>query len=470
MTSPAKRSLCDVADRIRSGELSSREVTSACIERIERHAGALNCFIRFDADEALHQADAADRALAAGEATGPLHGVPLAHKDMFYRAGVVCTCGSKIRRDFVPDRTATVLARLDAAGALDVGGLNLSEFAHGPTGHNAHFGACRNPWNPAHISGGSSSGSGSSVAARLVFGALGSDTGGSVRLPAAANGLVGIKPTQTRVSRHAMMGLSFSLDNAGPLTRTVRDAARMLGVVAGHDPEDATSSPRPVPDYEAATLAPDVRGLRVGVPRNYYYDTVVPEVKALLDGSLRELEGLGAEIVEVTVPHHEHIAHLQHVVQTSEAATLHADWLSERADDYGPQVRVRILPGLATPATWYLRALQLRARIVSDFVEQVFGMCDVLHLPVFPIPVPTIEETDVGASREFTRIIAGIVRCTLPVSFLTCPSIVVPCGFTGNGLPCSFQLAGRPFDEATLFRAAAAYEAATAFPERAPDL
>ena len=267
-----------------------------------------------------------------------------------------------------------------------------------------------------------------------------------------------------------MMGLSFSLDNAGPLTRTVRDAARMLEVVAGHDPEDATSSPRPVPDYEAATLAPDIRGLRVGVPRNYYYDTVVPEVKALLDGSLRELEGLGAEIVEVTVPHHEHIAHLQHVVQTSEAATLHADWLSERADDYGPQVRARILPGLATPATWYLRALQLRARIVSDFVEQVFGMCDVLHLPVFPIPVPTIEETDVGASREFTRIIAGIVRCTLPVSFLTCPSIVVPCGFTGNGLPCSFQLAGRPFDEATLFRAAAAYEAATAFPERAPDL
>ena len=262
---------------------------------------------------------------------------------MFYRAGVVCTCGSKIRRDFVPDRTATVLARLDAAGALDVGGLNLSEFAHGPTGHNAHFGACRNPWNPAHISGGSSSGS--------------------------------------------------------------------------------------------------------GCPCNYYYDTVVPEVKALLDGSLRELEGLGAEIVEVTVPHHEHIAHLQHIVQTSEAATLHADWLSERADDYGPQVRARILPGLATPATWYLRALQLRARIVSDFVEQVFGMCDVLHLPVFPIPVPTIEETDVGASREFTRIIAGIVRCTLPISFLTCPSIVMPCGFTGNGLPCSFQLAGRPFDE-----------------------
>ena len=472
MTSPAELSLCEAAERIRSRALSSREVTAACVERIDRHAGALNCFIRFDADQALAQADAADRALAAGDPVGSLHGVPLAHKDMFYRAGVVCTCGSKIRRDFVPDRTATVLRRLDAAGALDVGALNLSEFAHGPTGHNAHFGACRNAWNPEHISGGSSSGSGTSVAARLVFGALGSDTGGSIRLPAAANGLVGVKPTQTRVSRHAMMGLSFSLDNAGPLTRTVRDAARLLGVIAGHDPEDPTSSPLPVPDYEAATLDPEGRlcGLRIGVPRNYYYDTVVPEVKALLDGSLRELAGLGAEIVEVTVPHHEHVAHLQHVVQTSEAATLHADWLADRGADYGPQVRARIQPGLATPAPWYLRALQLRPRIVADFVEQVFGACDVLHLPVFPAPVPTIEETDVGASREFTRIIAGIVRCTLPINFLTCPSIVMPAGFTGNGLPGAFQLAGRPFDEATLFRAAAAYEAATGFPARAPDL
>ena len=470
MTSLAELSLCEAADRIRAGDVSSREVTAACIERIERHAETLNCFIRFDPDDALVQADAADRALAAGAPAGPLHGVPLAHKDMFYREGVVCTCGSKIRRDFVPDRTATVLRRLDAAGALDVGALNLSEFAHGPTGHNAHFGPCRNPWNPDHIPGGSSSGSGAAVAARLVHGALGSDTGGSVRLPAAANGLVGVKPTQTRVSRHAIMGLSFSLDNVGPLTRTVRDAARLLGVIAGHDPDDATSSTLPVPDYEARTIAPDVRGLRVGVPRNYYYDTVAPEVKGLLDGSLRELEGLGAEVVEVTVPHHEHVTHLQHVVQTTEAAALHADWIAHRPDDYGPQVRARIQPGLTLPATWYLRALQLRPRIVADFVEQVFGACDVLHLPAIAIPVPTVAETDVGASRGFTRVVASVVRCTVPMNFLTCPSIVLPAGFTANGLPCAFQLAGRPFGEATLFRAAAAYETATGFPERLPPL
>ena len=470
MSSPAELSLCDAAAKIRSRELSSREVTAACIERIERHADTLNCFIRFDAEDALAQADAADRALAAGNAAGPLHGVPLAHKDMFYREGVVCTCGSKIRRDFVPDRTATVLKRLDAAGALDIGALNLSEFAHGPTGHNAHYGPCRNPWNPEHISCGSSSGSGSAVAARLVFGALGSDTGGSVRLPAAANGVVGIKPTQTRVSRHAVMGLSFSLDNIGPLARTVRDCARLLGVIAGHDRDDGTSSTLPVPDYEGAATAPEIAGLRIGVPRNYYYDTVEDDVKALLDASLRELEGLGAELVEVTVPHHDHIAHLQHLVQTSEAATLHADWIAGRGEDYGEQVRARIEPGLAVPATWYLRALQLRPRMVAEFIEQVFGACDVLHLPAIPIPLPTITETDMGASQGFAQMVASIVRCTTPLSFLTLPSLVVRAGFTRNGLPCSFQIAGRPFDESTLFRVGAAYEDATGFPEQAPVL
>ena len=212
---------------------------------------------------------------------------------MYYRKGIVCTCGSKIRREFVPDRTATVLERLTAAGALNLGGLNMAEFAVGPTGHNVHWGDCHNPWNPAHITGGSSSGSGSAVAGRLVFGALGSDTGGSVRLPATMCGLVGIKPTQTRVSRYGIMGLSFSLDNVGPLTRTARDCARVLGVIAGHDPKDPTSSAMPVPDYEAE-LDDGVSGLRVGVPDNYYYDGADDEVRALMQASLEQLEELGS--------------------------------------------------------------------------------------------------------------------------------------------------------------------------------
>ena len=247
-------SLVDVAAAIANGETTSRAVTEACIARIERVAPKLNCFISFNPEGALDAADAADAQLAAGKPIGSLHGVPLAHKDMYYREGVVTTCGSKIRSDFRPDHTATALTRLSAQGALHLGGLNMSEFATGPTGHNTHYGAARNPWNPDYVTCGSSSGSGSATGGRLVFGALGSDTGGSIRLPATACGLVGIKPTQTRVSRYGAMGLSFSLDNVGPLTRTVRDCARMLGIIAGHDPLDPTSSRHPVADYEAATI------------------------------------------------------------------------------------------------------------------------------------------------------------------------------------------------------------------------
>ena len=416
----------------------------------------------------MEQARRADDAMAAGRAPGPLHGVPLAHKDMYYRAGVVTTCGSKVRRDFRPDCTSTALDRLHAAGALNLGGLNMAEFAFGPTGHNVHYGACRNPWHTDHISGGSSSGSGSATAARLVFGALGSDTGGSVRLPAAACGLVGMKPTQTRVSRYGIMGLSFSLDNVGPLTRTVRDNARLLGVVAGHDPNDPTSSRQPVPDYEAATVDAQIRGLKIGVPSNHYYDTTSAEVRALLQSSLTVFEDLGAELVEVAIPDHEHLSDLANVIQGSEAATLHHAWLQERPGDYGAQVRARIEAGMAFPATHYLRALQVRPEIIERFVTAVFSRCDVLHTPVLPSAVPTIAETDVQARPGFGRVLADLTHCTRPINYLGLPGLTVPAGFSANGLPVAFQLVGRPFAEAGLYRTAAAYEATTEWNRRVP--
>ena len=470
MTEPTQLTLVEAADAVRAGRVSARELTQACLQRIERLQPKLNAFISIDAADALAAADAADAARARGDTLGPLHGVPLAHKDMYYRAGKVTTCGSKIRKDFRPDHTATAIARIEGAGAVHLGGLNMSEFAFGPTGHNAHWGPARNAWNPEHVSGGSSSGSGAAVAGRLAFGALGSDTGGSIRLPAAFNGVVGIKPTQGRVSRYGAMGLSFSLDCVGPLARTVRDCARLLGIIAGRDDNDATCSTMPVADYEAATVDARIKGLRVGVPKNYYYEGISEDVQKLLQASLRQYADLGAEIVEVDLPDQNGISDLTGAVVGPEAATLHGAWIKERPQDYGPQVRARIEPGLAVPATWYLHALQIRPQITRRFVETVFGRCDVLHAPVLNMPVPTIAETDVQDSPEFPALLARMTRCTRPINYLGLPSLSVPAGFTENGLPTAFQLVGRPFDEERLFRAGAAYEAATEWTKRAPPL
>ena len=470
MSDPALMTLIEAAEAVRTRAISARELAQACIARSERLQPHLNTFINPDFEGALVQAEAIDAALARGADPGPLAGVPLAHKDMFYRAGKVTTCGSKIRREFRPDHDATVLTRLRAAGATYLGGLNMSEFAVGPTGHNVHFGACRNPWNPDHMPGGSSSGAGAASAARLVFGALGSDTGGSVRLPAAACGVVGLKPTQTRVSRRGAMGLCFSLDNIGPLARTVRDCARITRVIAGHDPEDPTSSRRPVADYEAATVHASVAGLRIGVPTCYYYEDLDDEVRTSLEASLRVFADLGAHIVEVTPPDHEYLADLMGIVMGVESATLHQRWLSERPQDYGPQVLARIQPGLACPATRYLQALQVRHRLLERCMDAVFSACDVLHLPVLPMPVPTLAETDVGDAPNFAQVIGRINRNTRTINYLGLPSLATPAGFTTNGLPASFQLVGPPFAEARLFRAAAAYEDASGWPAHIPAL
>ena len=293
--------LCEAAAAIRGRRLSSREVVQAAVERAERLQPRLNAFISLDGDRALADADRADAALARGETVGPLHGVPLAHKDMFYRAGRTVTCGSRLRLNFVPDYTATMLARLDNAGAVDLGGLNMSEFACNPFGLNVLCGRARNPWNPACIAGGSSSGPGAAVAAGLVYGSFGSDTGGSVRLPAGICGVAGLLPTNGRIGRYGMMPLSFSLDNAGPLARTVRDCARLMQVVAGADPLDPTSTGSTVPDDEAALEAP-IKGLRVGVPIRHHWDGLAADVKARLEASLEVFRAQGAEIVDVAPP------------------------------------------------------------------------------------------------------------------------------------------------------------------------
>ncbi|MCZ6730605.1 MAG: amidase [SAR324 cluster bacterium] len=460
-------SLVEAAQAIAAGKTSSEEVTRACLERIEQLQPRLNCFIAIRGDEALDDARRADQEQAKGNLRGPLHGVPLAHKDLYYRAGTVSTGGTIIRKDFVPDYTATVLERLGAAGALDLGALNMCEFATGPHGLNDHYGHCRNPWNIAHICGGSSSGSGTSVAGRLVFGSLGTDTGGSVRLPAGMCGLVGLKPTYSRVSRHGVMPLSFSLDHVGPLTRTVRDCARMMTVIAGQDSKDPTSSAEPVPDYEAG-LEEGVKGLKIGVPENYFYDKTGDEVRKAMEQSLEVYRSLGAELVTLQVPDMAQVFELGQIVSRAEAAALHRQWLAERPGDYSPQVRARNQQGLMIPATHYIEALSLRQQIMAGFVAEVLDKVDVLHTPMLSIPVPTIEETDVGASERMNSVITGLTWCTRPFNYLGVPVLTMPAGLSANGLPMSFQLAGRPYGEAKLLRIARAYEKETGWHETVP--
>ena len=462
--------LTELAAAIGARKVSSLEATENCLAGLERHGPALNCVAGIEPEAALEAARVADAELAAGRARGALHGVPLAHKDMFYRAGRVSACGSRILADFVPEVTSTALARLDGAGALDIARLNMVEFALGTTGHNEITGAVRNPWNPAHVTGGSSSGPGAAVAARLVYGALGSDTGGSIRLPAAACGLVGVKPTFGRVSRHGAMPLSFTLDTVGPLARGVADAALILQTIAGPDPNDPTTGAEPVPDY-LSDLEAGVRGLRIATPENYFYDPVDPEVAVLARASLEVFAALGAEIVPVEMPASIELGNpLTMLILAVEGAAFHGRWLEQRRADYGRQTLGRLLPGLLYPAKRYVEALSLRRKFVDELRAAVFERADVLHTPVWPFPLPTIEESDLAANPGFTEFIAATGHCSRPVNYAGLPGVSVPAGFTANGLPCAFQLVGRPFDEALLLRAARAYERETACTAPAPAL
>lgn len=460
--------LVEVAAAIRARELSSVEVTEACIAAAEASAARINAYVRLDAESALAEARAADARLGRGEEVGPLHGVPLAHKDLFFRAGKPITCASKVLNGFTADYDATVTARLASAGAVYLGGLNMAEVAVGAAGRNEHYGHCRNPWNPDYITGGSSSGSGAAVAARTCYGALGTDTGGSVRIPAAVCGVVGLKGTYGRVSRHGVMPLSYSLDNVGPMARTVADCARLFGIIAGPDPADPLTASEPVPDYEALLQGVSLQGLRIGVPTQYYYAHAAPSVRAALDASLQVLVDLGAEAVETPVPDHDALRDLCNILLKSEAAGIHAEWLRERPEAYSREVRTRLLGGLFVPAPRYLQALRVRNAMVREFCDTVFSHCDVLHAPGLAIEVPTLAATDAAAGEDALRLNEQLAWCTRPLNYLGLPGLCVPCGFSDNGLPVSMQLIGRPFDEDRLLQVGHAYQQATDWHRRRP--
>jgi len=461
--------LASVAADIRAGRLSPVEATGACLDRIARLDGRLRAFITLDAEGALASARALEADARAGRWRGPLHGVPLAFKDLCHIRGLPSSCGTKTPHYFFAEAECTAVRRLVGAGAVTLGKLNMTELAMGPFGDNAHHGDVQNPWRPEHCAGGSSSGSGAAVAAGLAMGALGTDTGGSIRLPAGCCGIAGLKPTYGRVSRAGVMPLSWSMDHVGPMAPTVGDAALLLGVIAGADPQDATSSPRAVPDYAGALSEPIV-GLRVGVPENYYFRGLHPEMEAGVRRAVAVLEGLGARVSEIRVPDPQLITDVANIISRAESAAIHSRLLRERPQDLQPAVRARLELGVRIPAHDYLQALRLRARLAREFIREVFAEVDALAAPVIREPAPALADVKAGTTEDVTARMKEFSRLTRPWNGLGLPALSVPCGLSAAGLPLAFQIVGRPFDEATVLKLGHAYEQAAGWWRQGPAL
>ena len=445
-------SIRQAGELIQRGELSPVELTRACLDRIEATDDRLHSFILLLADEALEQARTAEAEILRGAYKGPMHGIPFALKDLYDTAGIRTTSGSQVDIERVPTEDATTTARLKAAGGILLGKLAMHEFALGGPDWTTPFEPARNPWNLDHITGGSSSGSGSSVASGQSMGALGSCTGGSIRGPASLCGIVGLKPTYGRVSRFGVVTLSWSQDHAGPMTRTVEDTAFMLQAIAGHDPRDPTSSHAPVPDY-SRSLREDIRGVRIGLPRHYFFDDdpgVNREVVARVEQAVSVLEELGAHVEEVTLPSLDYVRAANSVIMVSEAFAYHEPNLKTRPQEFGEIVRGRFRIGGLMSASDYLQAQRVRTWARRDFA-QLMKTVDFLVTPTMTQPAAAFEGFDPMSTTRGKSF-------TAPFNVTGLPAISVPCGFTENGLPIGMQIAGKPFDEPGVIQAAYTYQ------------
>ena len=460
--------MAELGRMVATKQVSPVEVVRTYLERISGLDPTVRAFITVSADAALEAARAAESVLMAGHPVGPLHGVPWAPKDLYSTKGLRTTGGSKILGEWVPSEDSTVVARLTRAGAIVLGKLNMHEFAYGPEGINAHYGDTRNPWSAdAHrIAGGSSSGSGAAVAAALAPGSLGSDTGGSIRIPASLCGITGLKPTYGRVSRAGVLPLAWSMDHVGPMTRSARDCALMLSAIAGYDPADPTTSVLPVPDYGAA-LTGDVKGLRVGLLRAHFTDPAAPEVRAAVEGVAKQLEQGGALVDDVNLTQVIHVATASAAIVASEALAYHAPWMRSRAQDYQPDVRERLRLGAFVNGAHYVRAQQIRALVARE-IDEALARRDVLLAPATPLVAPVLGERETTLGDGPSDVRAALLRCTRPFNFSGHPACAAPCGFTAAGLPIGAQIVGRPFDEATVLRVVDAYQRVTDWHTRRP--
>ena len=453
-------SVAEAGRLIRRRELSPVELTQACLQRIERLDGRINAFITVTGEQAIAAARQVEAEIAGGSHRGPLHGIPVGLKDIFGVANVRMTGGSKILAENVATEDSVATTRLKAAGAVFLGKLNLHEFAFGATGVNPHYGPARNPWDAERITGGSSSGSGAAVAGGECPAALGTDTGGSIRIPASLCGIVGLKPTYGRVSKRGVLPLSWSLDHVGAMTRTVADAAIVLQAIAGYDEGDGSSVDEPVPDYNAAPNG-GLRGLRVGVPREFFFENVDPEVEKSVQSAIGVLGELGAIVTEVEVPLIAEIPGALTAMMLPEALAYHQKWMAERPDDYGDDVRYRLELGSGYLAVHYVQAQRLRGIAVEAWRQDVFSKVDLIATPTTPVTARPISEGDL-------QVTFSLIRFTNLFNFLGLPAISLPCGFSTEGLPIGLQLAGRWWDEGTMLRAAHAYEQATEWHKRRP--
>jgi aspartyl-tRNA(Asn)/glutamyl-tRNA(Gln) amidotransferase subunit A len=447
-------------------ELSPVEAAETVLDRVEKFDRQLNSFITPLRDQAMAQARAAEREILDGHYRGPLHGIPIAAKDLYYTKGIRTTAGSKILADFIPTYDATVIARLQDAGAILIGKLNMHEFARGATNSSSLIGGCYNPWDTLRVTGGSSGGSGAALAAGLCYGALGSDTGGSIRIPAAFCGVVGLKPTYGRVSRHGVFPLSWSLDHVGPMARTVADAALMLQVIAGHDRHDLTTRTAIVPDY-MASLTGDIEGARLGIPQEFYFEQLDAEVADSVRAAVQTLERAGARVEEVSLPLSKYAAAAGRIISLTESAEIHEKFLKTRFADYSADVRAGFLVGQLILGKHYIKAQRLRSLIRQEMAA-VLRRIDALVTPTVPIAAPRIGQTTVEVGPERVETMWALSRLTRPANLTGFPALSVPCGFTQGGLPIGLQLTGRPFAEATILQIAHAYEQETTWHQRRP--
>jgi aspartyl-tRNA(Asn)/glutamyl-tRNA(Gln) amidotransferase subunit A len=460
-------SVARASKSIQAREISPVELTEAYLRRIDELNPRINAYITVTAQRARADARRATDEIAAGRSRGPLHGIPVALKDLFETAGIRTTGGGKFHADHVPAHDCPVARRLRDAGTILLGKLNTHEYAYGVTTNNPHYGATHNPWNLEHIPGGSSGGSGAAIAAGLATATLGTDTGGSIRMPASVCGVVGLKPTYGRVSKAGVLPLSYLFDHAGPITRTVEDAALVLNAIAGYDPMDATTVRAPVDDY-TSRIRTGVRGLRIGIPRDYFFDHLDSEVAAAVENAIAELRALGADVRDVEVPGVAIGVGALFGLVLAEAQEIHAHARRTRPQDFGADVR-QLLTGPSPDTETLMQSLRARDAL-SVSMRQALESVDLLVTPTTPIVAARIGQETIRYGGMEEMVLNAMIRCTAPFNATGLPALSLPCGFTRAGLPVGLQVVGRPFDEVTVLQAGHAYEQATAWHTRTPPL